>query len=170
MNFERNARAQGAAPTAHLICGFLGTGKTTFAKQLAAELGAVRFSVDELYLRLFAEGPTYELDAEAMGKLLQTLEQLWPQVLVAGADVVSDFGFWNRKLRDEVREVAVARGAHARLYWVRCPDDIALGRCLQRNGHADAFLISADGFQQLKSHFQPPSPEERAQEVTSTLE
>jgi hypothetical protein len=33
--------------TAHLIHGFLGAWKTTFAKKLEAELGAVRFSQDE---------------------------------------------------------------------------------------------------------------------------
>ena len=48
--------------TVHLVCGFLGVGKTTFAVALASQLGAVRFSVDELYLKLFADGPTYELD------------------------------------------------------------------------------------------------------------
>jgi tRNA uridine 5-carbamoylmethylation protein Kti12 len=33
--------------TAHLIHGFLGAGKTTFARQLERELRAIRFSQDE---------------------------------------------------------------------------------------------------------------------------
>jgi predicted kinase len=52
--------------TVHLICGFLGAGKTTFAKALAEQKSAIRFSIDELYLRLFADGPTYDVDAKAL--------------------------------------------------------------------------------------------------------
>ncbi len=35
------------AATAHLLHGFTGAGKTTFARQLEAETGAVRFCQDE---------------------------------------------------------------------------------------------------------------------------
>jgi predicted kinase len=70
----------------------LGAGKTTFAAALARQLGAVRFSVDELYLKLFADGPTYELDQPSLDRLFLALEGLWPQVLQAGADVVEPPG------------------------------------------------------------------------------
>jgi predicted kinase len=143
----------------HLICGFLGSGKTTFAKALA-KAGAVRFSVDELYLRLFADGPTYELDARAMERLLNTLHDLWPQVAQAGSDVVLDFGFWNRSLRDEVRARCRAVGATAQLYWLRCPDEVAIARCLERNGQPDSFLISEQGFNELKCRFDAPAADE----------
>jgi len=139
----------------HLVCGFLGVGKTTFAKRLVEQVGGVRFSVDELYLQLFATGPTYELDRAALARLLTVLDQLWPQVVAAGTDVVLDFGFWRRHLRDHVRTLAHAQGAETQLYWLRCSDELALARCLARNGAAGAFLISEQGFRELKSHFQP---------------
>ena len=34
--------------TIHLICGFMGFGKTTLAKKLAEETGAVRLTPDEI--------------------------------------------------------------------------------------------------------------------------
>lgn len=34
-------------PTVHMIHGFVGVGKTTFAKKLQQEVNAVRFSPDE---------------------------------------------------------------------------------------------------------------------------
>jgi predicted kinase len=33
----------------HLVHGFLGAGTTTFARELAAERAAIRFSIDEWY-------------------------------------------------------------------------------------------------------------------------
>lgn len=146
--------------TVHLVCGFLGVGKTTFAVTLAQELGAVRFSVDELYLRLFAEGPTYDLDQRALDRLFAALEDLWPQVARAGPDVVLDFGFWSRALRDHVRQHAQSLGLAWRLHWVRCPDEVALRRCLKRNGSPGAFLISEEGYWELKTRFECPAADE----------
>jgi predicted kinase len=154
--------------TVHLICGFLGSGKTTFSHAVTRQCSAVRLSVDELYLRLFTDGvPTYEVDAGALGRLFGALNDHWPQVATAGVDVVLDFGFWSRGLRDEVRERARAIGAATRLYWLRCPDELALARCLQRNGTTGAFLISAEGFHGLKARFEPPEPAE-AYEIVET--
>jgi predicted kinase len=39
-------------PTAHLIHGFLGVGKTTLARQLEQKIPAIRFSHDEWMTRL----------------------------------------------------------------------------------------------------------------------
>ena len=151
--------------TVHMICGFLGAGKTTFSKRLANELGAVRFSVDELYLRLFADGPTYDLDQRALDRLLGALDELWPEVARAGADVVLDFGFWSRTLREQVRTRALAMGASPKLYWIRCSDDVALSRCLARNGSKDAFLISATGYTELKARFEAPEHTESHERI-----
>ncbi len=44
-------------PTAHLIVGFIGSGKTTFAKKLEQEIGALRFTKDEWFIRVFGNDP-----------------------------------------------------------------------------------------------------------------
>ena len=153
--------------TVHLVCGFLGSGKTTFAKTLAKREAAVRFSVDEWYLRLFANGPTYELDHGSMTRLLAVLNDLWPQIAQAGTPVVLDFGFWNRSLRDDVRNRARLVGAAVRLHWLHCPDALAIARCLERNGQPDSFLISEQGFHELKRQFEPPAHDESHEVVQS---
>jgi predicted kinase len=152
--------------TVHLVCGFLGSGKTTFAKALASRQSALRFSCDELYLRLFTDGPTYELDSKSLERLLHVLNDLWPQIAGAGVSVVLDFGFWSRSLRDEVRERARAVGAKVQLYWLHCPDDVAMARCLERNGQADSFLISAEGFAELKHRFEAPGADEPCEVIS----
>lgn len=155
-------------PTVHLVCGYLGAGKTTFSQALAERESAVRFSLDELYLRLFADGPTYELDAKAMDRLRAVLDELWPRVVKAGASVVLDCGFWRRAWRDQVRDLARMVGATTRLHWLSCSDDVALARCLERNGSTGAFLISAEGFAELKVHFEPPAVDESPEVVDTS--
>jgi predicted kinase len=43
--------------TAHLIHGYLGAGKTTFARRLEEELPAIRFSHDEWMTNLYGDDP-----------------------------------------------------------------------------------------------------------------
>ena len=157
--------------TVHLICGFLGAGKTTFAHSLAeqreAQREAVKFSIDELYLQLFTDEPTRELDAKAFDRLLLMLNGIWPPIVKAGVDVVLDFGFWRRALRDDVRDRASLVGAQTRLYWLQCPDDVALARCLRRNGSPGAFLITAQDYRGLKAGFEPPASDEASEIIQS---
>ena len=146
--------------TVHLVCGFLGAGKTTFSRELAERLGAVRLSVDEIYLRLFSDGPTYDVNQAALARVFGVLGDLWPEVARAGADVVLDFSFWERRRRNEARERARSVGVETHLYWVRCSDAQAIARCLERNGKSDAFMFSEEGYWTQKARFEPPEPEE----------
>jgi predicted kinase len=141
--------------TVYLIYGFLGAGKTTFSKRLAEQHAAIRFSIDEWYLQLFTEGTTYHVDRLCWNRLEETLHSLWPQIAAHGIDVVLDWGFWSRDLRDRVRSLARSVGVETCLYWVQCPEDTALRRCLARNGMREAFLISEESFQEIKRRFEP---------------
>ncbi len=156
--------------TVHLICGFLGAGKTTFSQSLAEQRSAAKFSIDELYLQLFTDEPTRELNAKALDRLLLMLNGVWPQIVKAGVDVVLDFGFWRRAFRDNIRDRASLVGAETRLYWLQCPDDVALARCLQRNGSPGAFLITAQDYQELKAGFEPPASDEACETINSVDE
>jgi predicted kinase len=151
--------------TVHMICGYLGAGKTTFARKVEERERALRFSVDEMYLRLFADGPTYELDSAAMGRLLDVIEDHWTRAAVQGISVVLDLGFWNREFRERTRARAEELGARVRLYFLQCSDDLARERCLSRNGTEGAFLISPEGFEELKARFEAPSDDEKPQVI-----
>jgi predicted kinase len=47
-------------PTVHMIHGYLGAGKTTFARRLEQELPAIRFTHDEWMARLYGIDPPVE--------------------------------------------------------------------------------------------------------------
>jgi predicted kinase len=98
--------------TAHLVHGFLCTGKTTFARTLERQTAGVMLSADEWYLRLdVAEAPMPHLDDTDWVRMMSVLDELWPRVLERGVDVVLDFGYWRREARDRARESARAAGA-----------------------------------------------------------
>jgi predicted kinase len=49
---------------AHLIHGYLGAGKTTFARRLEQELRAIRFTHDEWMSRLYGDDPSADMFPE----------------------------------------------------------------------------------------------------------
>lgn len=153
--------------TAHLIHGYLGAGKSTYARRLAAETGAVLLCFDEWYLRLYTDGsPTGALDDDLLNRLYAVLNDHWPRLLAAGVDVVLDFGFWSRSWRDDARALAAAAGAEPRLHWVQTSDETALARCLTRNEDpGSAFLLDRDAYVALKARYDPPSADETVQVV-----
>ena len=117
--------------TAHLVHGYLGAGKTSFAARLEPVVRGIRLSADEWYLRLYAgDAPTGHQEQASWDRLSTLLNELWPGLLAHGVDVILDFGFWTRHSRDEARALARAAGAEAKLYVVVCADDVAKARCL----------------------------------------
>ncbi|HZC15226.1 MAG TPA: ATP-binding protein, partial [Caulobacteraceae bacterium] len=111
--------------TAHLIHGYLGAGKTSFAKRLERDLPSVRFSHDEWMARLFGEDSAAELFQERRERVWDLIATQWARCLELGLDVVLDLGFWARAERDAVRTQVAALGADCRLYELTCPESEA---------------------------------------------
>jgi predicted kinase len=147
--------------TAHLVHGYLGAGKTTFAKNLAERTGAVRYSPDELMVARHGHDPPARQFYEYLGRIYAEVNAEWPRTLAVGRDVVLDFGFWTRAWRDAARTRARDAGAAAKLYFVRCSEATARARCLRRNERPEGSLFIAENtFDALKSRFEPLGSDE----------
>ena len=147
--------------TAHLLFGYLASGKTTFAKHLEVKHKAVRFTPDEWMAHLFGDDPPEESFPEKAEAILQLLEPLWMRCLSLGVDVVLDYGFWARKERDEVRAIVERLGASACLYRLDCPDDEARRRVDARNqaDHRSLYIAPAT-YDALRRRFEPLEADE----------
>jgi predicted kinase len=149
-------------PTAHLLHGFIGSGKTTFARRLEREYGAVRFSHDEWMIKLHGWNPPEERFSEY---LVQVENLLWDEAARAlhdGTDVILDFGFWTRVSRDVARNRARSLGATAKFYEVFCSVQTARARTLERskNPSAESFWINGAAFDKLIGFYEPMQDDE----------
>lgn len=148
----------------HLLHGFIGSGKTTFARQLEQEKNALRFSPDEWMVALYGDKP-------AEGKFeeyYQRIDQwIWVQIeraLALGVDVIFDSGLWKRDDRDRVIARVKALGAAPVLYALQCPFEISRERVLKRTAELPEGQLSIDdnAIHLFWSRFEPLQDDEEA--------
>ncbi len=155
--------------TAHLIYGFAGAGKTTFARQLERELPAVRFTLDEWMHKLYGPTPSAE-DFETLPILKSLIWQHASRVLELGRDVIFDDGFWSRESRDQIRAKLSTLGAPFVLYHVICPEPEMARRVAERTQDlpVDSLWINEPAFESFKSRLDPLGPDEKHVVVDGT--
>lgn len=140
------------------MCGPSGAGKTAYARRLEAE-GLTRLSYDvEMWRRGITSLPlTPDIRAEVETDLRARLLQL----VADGADVVLDFAFWSRAMRDDWRAVLVPAGVVPETIYLATDRATVLQRLGERRGsHSDDYVVPDDLAAHHFDHFEPPSDEE----------
>lgn len=154
-------------PKIHLIHGFIGAGKTTFAKKLEAETGSVRFTTDEWMVKEYGPNPPQEKFAEYELNIKNKIWQKAEATIRGGNSVILDFGFWKRAEREEARQRGGALGAQALLYYVHCADEVAQGRVAARTAEMPegTLFIDQNAFKNLKENFEAAGQDEEFIEI-----
>jgi predicted kinase len=156
-----------AMPTAHLICGATGAGKTGYAIALAARTRSVRFSVEQWLVALFgADKPeTFNLEWE-LDRVGRCERQIWAvaePTLMAGTSVVLDLGLPMADDRDRWRARVAGTIAESKLHYLDVGRQIRRERVLERNRFrtsSDPFAISETLFDRMDARFEPPTDDE----------
>lgn len=143
-----------------LLCGLPGSGKSTFARRLVAELPAVTLSPDQwsadLGVDVFDETFRYRLEQRFIGLA-------W-ELLALGSTVVLEFGLWGRDERDLLRDGARSRGVPVELHHLDAPFEDLWSRVDARNargGHGTAQIPRAE-LERYATVFQRPDAAELA--------
>jgi len=159
-----------AQPIVYILCGFIGAGKTTFAKKLEETTGAVRVTKDEWLIRLIGNDPTIEGYEDYDHNMIALSRDFAFQLAGKGVDIILDEGFWAKEQRDEMRRRAEAVGAKAVVYFLDTPIETMRERVARRNmiSASDSFRISEELLDMYLAYWQPPGEDEDVVLVTET--
>jgi predicted kinase len=155
-------------PTAHLMCGLVAAGKSTYARRLAAERHAFYASLDAWMLQLHGirfHEPEYAPLAD------RCRLQIWSaaeQVLRLGHDVVLDWNFWNPERRRAWKERIEAAGFGVLLHFVDVPLETAIARAAERaaSGDPTSYRLTEADVRHHASIFVPPTD---AEDISTTV-
>lgn len=153
-----------AAPVVVMMCGVAGSGKTTFAQKLEKE-GFARLSIDEdiwaTHGRFGVDYPEQNYESykeESEIKLRGELVHL----IQAKLHVVVDFSFWQRKRRNDYKQLIEEHGGVWELIYLKVEPDELRQRLLIRSERFDAnaaFTITEDTLTRFLSGFETPAGE-----------
>ena len=148
--------------TLHLMIGLPCSGKTTFARQLANETGALVLALDAWHLKLWGDDVGDIKHDERHVRIEEIMWDVAAHVLKLGGDVILDYGCWARAERDDYRSRAKTIGADFKLNYMDVPRDELFRRLEMRNQNPtdDVFVIPMEEMERYIPLFHPPMEDE----------
>lgn len=146
----------------YFVCGFIGSGKTTYSKTLAEQKGAFRFSIDEWMIPLYGE----HMEREVFDRRLSTLQDLFKesalQLFALNIPVIFDFGFWRKADRDTFSDWASEMGIDSEIHYLDVSFDICRQRALARNSElgGKSYEMTPEMIALFWSWFEAPTADE----------
>src|SRR3989338_2223141 len=148
---------------AYVICGFIGAGKTTFARKMEKETKAIRITKDEWIIKIFGNKITSDKNFEVYDKNITELAtNIAFKILKAGKDVILDEGFWVKSQRDDIKKKILQVGAKPIFYYVKTSVEKMKERVINRSNNPtkDSFEINEEMFDKYLKYWEPPKKEE----------
>jgi predicted kinase len=140
------------------MCGPAGSGKSTVARRYERQ-GMTRLSFDQ---EAWSRGiTTMPLSPGVHRDIEDVLRARLVELVRAGADVVADFSFWSRAMREEYRGLLRPLGVVPETVYLATDRATVLRRIAARAaGDGDDFAISAELAAFYFDHFEPPTADE----------
>ncbi|KAE8764822.1 AAA family ATPase [Georgenia thermotolerans] len=140
------------------MCGPAGAGKTTYARRLECE-GMTRLSFD---VETWQHGmATMPLPPDVRDEIEAGLRVRLLELVAAGADVVLDFSFWSRRMRDDYRTLLAPTGVVPETVYLATDRATVLSRVRNRRGsHPDDVVLTEELAAGYFDGFEPPTADE----------
>jgi predicted kinase len=140
------------------MCGPAGSGKSTVARRYEQQ-GMVRLSFDQ---EAWSRGiTTMPLPADVRREIERVLRARLADLVRAGSDVVLDFSFWSRNMRDEYREFLRPFGVVPETVYLATDRATVLQRVADRAARGgDDFKLSTELAAFYFDHFEVPTAAE----------
>lgn len=150
-------------PTLILICGLPGSGKTTLAKQLETERGAIRQCPDERIAQILSDPSNQTSFDDLRAPVEDQIVSEAKELLMQGQDVILEFGFWSREERLAMIEVAHECNANVELYLLNPELDEICQRIAKRNQELPpgTFMVSMKQLHEFDNLFARPKEDEQ---------
>lgn len=160
------------------LLGHSGSGKSYFARALAAQHGFVRFNGDSLRIAMYGSVEEMhrvrDIDTSLVReKIFNALDYATSQVLDAGVSVVYDANNNKRSIRTHQRDLAKAHGAINVVAWIQTTKELALERVKSRDELIDQRKMTEEQANETVGRhidqFEEPTPEELVIAIDGTL-
>lgn len=150
-----------------LVVGCTGAGKTTYARALADERRAIRFSIDEWMVPLFgpdiSEPIRFEWMMERVNRCEAMIFATTLQATGLGIPVVLDLGFTKKVHRDKFRTLCADAGLSVAVHFIDVLRETRWNRVEARNrtkGETFAMTVDRSMFDFMETMWEPPTPQE----------
>ncbi|MFH0257988.1 AAA family ATPase [Vibrio rumoiensis] len=151
----------------YFVCGFIGSGKTTYSKALADQHGAFRFSIDEWMIPLYGEHMEREVFERRLAILQELFKESALQLFSLGVPVIFDFGFWRKADRDSFTDWATKVGIKSEVHYLDVSFDTCKQRAFARNSdlNGKSYEMTSEMLDLFWSWFDPPASNENVVRV-----
>lgn len=137
--------------------GYPGSGKTTFARQLADKTNAVHLHADRIRHELFDEPQHTRQENDVVYRLA---DYMFESFIKNGISVVYDANFNRRSDRMKVKQMADRYGAKTLVVWVQTDQETAFDRASSRDKRQTenkyAYQLPKDVFDRMKKNLTKP--------------
>lgn len=158
--------------------GFPGSGKTTFARQLAEEISAVTYNSDALRVSMFGSLETIEQIRQMQRSRLYddvfgAMNYAAAQSLRAGHHVIYDAQMTKRRDRQRMDKLARDNGGQFVLIWLQTSPKAAIQRAQTREVRDDSHPYPLDKITMLVERFEQvtdmPGADEHVVEISGEV-
>lgn len=148
-------------PTLYLFIGYPGAGKTSVAKYIHKQSGAIHLWADQERQIMFTN-PTHS--HQESKELYDKLNSKAKSLLNSGKSVIFDTNFNYFSDRELMRNIAKETNASTKLIWLTTPKTIAKERALHhthRDQNGYLVTMTETEFENLSNHLEKPKSSER---------